>query len=71
MKKYVVQYNEQDGFYYMDKVMEPFVGVHLYNIATENNIKELACSESKLLAILQSHGIDIELLDSDGSPLTW
>lgn len=72
---YVIQYeSEKDGFcdgYVMNGWSAPLIGDHLKDIARQNNIVDNAISESHLLFILRNNGIEIELLDEDGSELIW
>lgn len=55
----------------MNGVAERFIGGHLHTIAKDNNVEFIPHSESHLLAIIQGAGIEVELLQSDGSPMTY
>jgi hypothetical protein len=69
---YVIQYiDKEDGIYEMDGVGMYWLGDHLNSIAEQEGITYEAFSESHLLAILRDKGVEIKLLDEDGSELTW
>ncbi len=72
---YTIQYESAkngycDGFV-MDGWSAPLIGDHLKTIAQKHDIVDNAISESHLLFILRNSGVDIELLDEDGSELSW
>lgn len=69
--KYVITYNDDTNKFMMNGVAGEYVGDHLYTIAKENNITTTANSESHHLAIIRSHGIEVELLEEDGSRMVW
>lgn len=68
---YTIQYNGHTDTYFMDDQSENFIGCHLMEIARLEKIKESGISESHMLAILGSHGIEVNLLDEDGSRMEW
>lgn len=69
--KYTIQYDEDSDKYVMNGKSYRYVGEHLYDIAVQNTVTTTANSESHHMTILEAHGIEIELLDSDGSKLDW
>lgn len=71
--KYKIQYDANTDTYKCDGWTENFVGCHLVRMASFHRIKEAenAISESHMLFILRENGIDIDLLDEDGSELIW
>jgi len=70
---YDIIYKEQDQMFHMDGKVETFIGNHLENIARELRIKEIddCLSESHMLAVLESKGIIVNLLEEDGSRMDW
>lgn len=70
---YDIVYKEEDQMFYMNGKAEPFIGNHLENIARELRIKEVddCLSESHMLAVLESKGIIVNLLEEDGSRMDW
>lgn len=69
--KYTIQWDDFSDLWMMNGYAERFVGGHLYTIAKENNLTTVANSESHHLQILRAHGIEIELLEEDGSRVVW
>lgn len=69
--KYVIKYDDCSDLWIMDGMVERFVGEHLYKIAKENNITTAAISESHQLSILRLEGVEVELLEEDGSEVQW
>lgn len=59
---YRIDYDEESMKFVMDGVSEDFVSAHLMKIANLHNIEEAknACSESHLLSIILSHGVEVE-----------
>lgn len=49
----------------------PFLEGALSVIAKDKKIRGLFFSESHTLAVLQSHGLVISLVNEDGSEVTW
>lgn len=68
---YPITYNEAEQKFEMNGVLEMWIGNHLYTIAKENNVTTIANSESHHLAILDAHGIKVDLLEFDGSRMDW
>lgn len=68
---YKIVFDDCSDLWIMNGLAERYIGNHLYTIAVENNVTTIANSESHLLAILSSHGIDIEILEQDGSKVVW
>jgi len=69
---YTIQYDGSTDTYKMNDWTENWIGCHLMQIAKENDIDPNSfISESHGLYILRGQGIDIELLEEDGSPLFW
>lgn len=70
---YDIIYKEEDQMFHMDGKAELFIGNHLENIARELRIKEVddCLSESHMLAVLESKGIIVNLLEEDGSRMDW
>lgn len=70
---YDIIYKEEDTMYHMDGKAEMFIGNHLENIARQLRIKEVddCLSESHMLAVLESKGIIVNLLEEDGSRMDW
>lgn len=64
---------KEDQMFYMNGKAETFIGNHLENIARELRIKEVddCLSESHMLAVLESKGIIVNLLEEDGSRMDW
>lgn len=69
--EYTITYNEKEQKFEMNGAFEMWVGNHLYTIAKENNVPTIADSESHHLAILDAHGIKVNLLEEDGSRMEW
>jgi len=70
---YDIIYKEEDQMFHMDGKVSTFIGTHLENIACELRIKEVddCLSESHMLAVLESKGIIVNLLEEDGSRMDW
>ena len=70
---YDIIYKEEDKMFHMNGKAEMFIGNHLENIARELRIKEVddCLSESHMLAVLESKGIIVNLLEEDGSRMDW
>lgn len=69
---YKITFIDKTGEWEMNGVVEKYVGNHLYEIAKEHGVQHLpANSESHHLTILRSLGIDIQLVEEDGSPCHW
>lgn len=69
--EYTITYNEKEQKFEMNGALEMWVCNHLYTIAKENNVTTIADSESHHLAILDAHGIKVNLLEEDGSRMEW
>lgn len=69
--KYTIKYDDCSDLYMMNGVPARFIGEHLREIAEVNEVEFIPHSESHLLAIIQEAGIEVELLESDGSPMTY
>ena len=70
---YNIVYKEVDQMYHMDGASETFIGNHLENIARKLRIKEVddCLSEGHMLAVLESKGVIVNLLEEDGSRMDW
>ena len=68
---YTIKFDDLSNLWIMDGQAERFVGEHLYKIAKDNGITTTANSESHHLAIIKGHGIEVDLLESDGSKACW
>lgn len=71
MKTYKIVYIDATDMYEMNGKQYEYIGEHLYDIAEENNLTHAANSESHHLAILRAAGLDIQLLEEDGSKLRY
>lgn len=75
MAKYTITYVESEDKYSMNGILMDFIGEHFYTIANENNIKfgqqPHFRSESYMLAVIQNEGIEVDLLEEDGSRMIW
>ena len=70
--KYIIQHDPSTDTFKMDGWTENFIGCHLIQIFKENGIDpNTMISESHGLHILNSNGIEVELLEEDGSPLDY
>lgn len=71
---YDIVYKEEDQMFHMDGKAKMFIGEHLETIGRELNImRDLddCLSESHMLAVLESKGIIVNLLEEDGSRMDW
>lgn len=71
---YDIIYKEYDQMFYMKGYKpETFISSHLENIAKELKTNDLdyCLSESHMLAVLESKGIIVNLLEEDGSRMDW
>lgn len=69
--KYTIKFDDCSNLWIMNGNAYRFVGEHLYDIAKENNLTTTANSESHHLQILRGSGLEIELLEEDGSKVIW
>lgn len=69
--KYTITWMDEEDAFKMGEVFEEFIGEHLDAIAEKHNIKHRAGSESELLSIIRSRGIQVDLLEEDGSEMIW
>ena len=69
--QYVIQYNGETDTFLMDGYSENFIGSHLLQIMKDHKILDDACSETHALHILRGNGIEVEILDEDGSLLDY
>lgn len=70
---YTITYNEESTKFEMDGILENFIGTHLEVIGKKEKISEVdeALSEGHMLSILQSTGVEVNLLEEDGSRMEW
>ena len=72
---YTIQYESAKNGYCDGFVMEgwsaQFIGDHLKTIAQKHDITYNCLSESHMLAVLESKGIIVNLLEEDGSRMDW
>jgi len=70
---YTITYKEETEMFYMNDKPEPLIGYHLEAIGKELKIQDMdnALSESQMLSILYSHGVEVNLLEEDGSRMEW
>jgi hypothetical protein len=68
---YTIKFDDCSNLWIMNGNAYRFVGEHLYDIAKENNLTTTANSESHHLQILRGSGLEIELLEEDGSKVIW
>lgn len=69
--KYTIKFDDCFNLWIMNDKAYRFVGEHLYDIAKENNLTTTANSESHHLHILRANGLEIDLIEKDGSKVTW
>lgn len=65
---YVIEFCDEKNEFVMEGVYELLIGAHLWAIARKEGLESeayLALSESHLLHILQSCGVDIKLINCD------
>lgn len=70
---YTITYKDSDEMFYMNGEAKELIGYHLENIGKELKIRDMddALSESHMLSILHSHGVEVNLLEEDGSRMVW
>ena len=69
---YTIQYDPSTDTFKMNGWTENFIGCHLMQIFKENDLDPNSMiSESHGLHILRGNGIEVELLEEDGSPLDY
>lgn len=71
---YDIIYKEEDQMYYMGGKAKTFIGEHLETIGRELHIMhdlDDCLSEGHMLAVLESKGIIVNLLEEDGSQMDW
>lgn len=71
---YVITFNEKENKFEMDGHLETDIGDHLKSICKyegHRGLETYAISESHLLYLLRDEGVDIELLEEDGTEMTW
>lgn len=69
--KYTIKFDDCSNLWIMNDKASRTVSEHLYYIAKQHGIGTLVYSESQLLFILRECGLEIELLEEDGSQVTW
>lgn len=70
--KYTITYDNTSQTFCLCDYQEVFLGEHLRWIAALHGVSiQEVISESHLLQILGENGIDVELLEEDGSPLDY
>lgn len=69
--KYVIKYDDCSDLWVMPGKAYRTVGECLDDIARENEIGALVYSESQFLLVLQACGLEIEILEADGSKVSW
>lgn len=69
--QYTIKYDDSNDTYLMDGTPAEWIGGHLVSIANLHAVVANAVSETQLIAILAEHGIEVQLLDSDGSKLDY
>jgi hypothetical protein len=57
----------------MNGEAKDLIGYHLETIGKQLKIQDMddAISESHMLSILYSHGVEVNLLEEDGSRMVW
>lgn len=69
---YTIQHDPSTDTFKMNGWTENFIGSHLIQIFKENDLDPNSMfSESHGLHILRGNGIEVELLEEDGSPLDY
>lgn len=71
---YTITYKDSDAMYHMNGEARDLIGYHLETIGRELHImRDLddCLSESHMLAVLESKGIIVNLLEEDGSRMDW
>jgi hypothetical protein len=70
---YTITYNESEQMFEMDGKLAELIGYHLETIGKQLKIKDMddAISEGHMLSILYSHGVEVNLLEEDGSRMEW
>lgn len=70
---YTITYKDSDSMYHMNGQAKELIGYHLETIGKELKIQDMddALSESHMLSILYSHGVEVNLLEEDGSRMDW
>lgn len=71
--EFTITYKDDDQMFYMNDKPKMFVGEHLEDIGRELKIKELddCLSEGHMLAVLQDKGVQINIVEEDGSRMDW
>lgn len=70
---YTITYKDSDAMFHMNGDAKELIGYHLENIGKELKIQDMddAISEGHMLSILYSHGVEVNLLEEDGSRMEW
>lgn len=70
---YTITYKEDTQQFEMNGQLFDFIGNHLEVIGKKENISAVdeAISEGHMLAILHYNGIEVNLLEEDGSRMEW
>lgn len=71
---YVITFNEKESKFEMDGHLETYIGDHLKSICKyegHSGLETYAISESHLICLLRDEGVDIELLEEDGTEMIW
>lgn len=69
--KYTIVWLDGEEVFEMGGKRVAFVGEHLETIAADNNIFHRASSELHLLCIIREYGIEVDILEEDGSEVVW
>lgn len=68
---YTITFDNKTDTFIMNGMREDTVGDLLHWISLNERIQHQASSESHLLAILRDKGVEIDLLEEDGSRMVW
>lgn len=70
---YTITYNESEQMFEMNGKLPELIGYHLETIGKELKIQDMddAISEGQMLRLLYSHGVEVNLLEEDGSRMEW
>lgn len=70
---YTITYKDSDAMYHMNGEAKDLIGYHLETIGKELKIQDMddALSESHMLSVLYSNGVEVNLLEEDGSRMEW
>jgi hypothetical protein len=74
MSIYTITFNNKSEKFVMNGYEEIFIGEHFLNIAVLEGMQaevRTAISEGHALSILRNNGIEIDLIEEDGSLMSW